>query len=395
MPASMSTVNGITKEIYQGRIRTQLADEAVGFRRLEKTSEGVTSEVGGKYVTFPIKVRRNHGIGYRNEMEALPAPGQQGFANVRIGLRYGYGRVRMSGQVFALANENHQAFASAMSLEMDGLKSDIAKDTSRIFYGDGTGRIATVSAASVAANTLTVSNPQYLEVGMQIDIAAANSTINASNRQITAVNTVTNVVTFDGAAVATAVGDLLVRTGDINREPNGLASLVTATGALYNVDPAVEPVWAATVDDNGGVTRALSESLLITMTDKISKNGGKTSVILASQGVRRAYFNLLSQQRRFANTKSFAGGFEALEFHNGRSIPFVDDVDAPAGTAYVLDESSFKIYQHKDWTFMDRDGTTWKWVDGFDAYEAVMNKYWEIGINKRNANGVIRNIAEG
>lgn len=395
MPASMTTVNAITKEIYQGRIRTQLQDEVVGLKRIEKTSEGVESQVGGKYVTFPIRVRRNHGIGYRNELEQLPAAGQQGYASVRVGLKYGYGRVRLSGQLIELADSNYQAFSSAMDLEMTGLKNDIAKDSNRIFYGDGNGTLGTV--VSDAANTATLDSVKFAEIGAQIDIVSTAGTVRVSNRQITAVNTATKTITYDGAdGSATVVAtDLVVRTGSFGREPNGLKSLVTDTGTLFNVDPTVEPSWKAIVDHNSGTPRALSEGLLIKNTDAVRVNGGKTSLLLSGLGVRRAYFNLLSQQRRYPSTTNFEGGFTGLAFNNGREIPFIEDVDAPDGTIYGLDEDSFKVYRAEAWSWINKDGSVWKWVHDYDAYEAILSQYWEIGLNRRNANFVIKDITEG
>ena len=395
MPASLTTVNSITKEIYQGRIRTQLQDEVVGLKRIEKTSEGVESQVGGRYVTFPIRVRRNHGIGYRNELEQLQAGGQQGYASVRVGLKYGYGRVRLSGQLIELADTNYQAFSSAMDLEMTGLKNDIAKDSNRIFYGDGKGTIGTVDTLGTTVNTVDLKSTQYVEVGEQVDVLSSDGvTTRASNRQITAVNTTTGVITVDGAAFSTSVGDIVVRTGNYGREPNGLASLVTDTGALFNVDPAVESSWKAIVDANGGTPRALSEGLMIKNTDAVRVNGGKTSLLLTSLGVRRSYFNLLSQQRRYPQTTNFAGGFTGLAFNNGREIPLIEDVDCPAGTMYGLDEDSLKVYRKEPWAFLNKDGSIWKWVHDYDAYEAVLSQYWEIGLNRRNANFVIKDLTE-
>lgn len=397
MPSTLTTVNTITKEVYQGTIRDQLQSETVGLKRIERTSEGVESQVGGKYVTFPIRTRRNQGIGSRNESEALPSPGQQGWASVRIGLKYAYGRIQLTGQVMELVNENYQAFAGAMDLEMTGLKNDLAKDQNRQFYGTNVGALATVTTGATTANTTTVGSVQYLEVGQQIDIATSTSsgTLVASNRQITAINKTTNVITFDGAAVTTATGNVIVRTGNYGREITGLAAIVTATGALYNVDPANEPVWAATVNSNGGTTRPLSEGLMITMTDQVRQAGGNTSLILVSLGVRRAYFNLLSQQRRYPSTTSFEGGFSGLAFSNGREIPVIEDVDAPASTMYFIDESKLKVYRKSDWGWMDKDGSIWQRLQGFDAYEATMHQYWEMGTNQRNAHAVLQDITEG
>jgi hypothetical protein len=134
---------------------------------------------------------------------------------------------------------------------------------------------------------------------------------------------------------------------------------------------------------------------MIKNTDTIRTKGGKTSLILYSLGVRRAYFNLLSQQRRYPSTTKFDGGFSGLAFNNGREIPCVEDVDCPANTLYGIDESSLKVYREKPWSWMDRDGGLWKWVNGYDAYEAILYQYWELGVNTRNANFKIADITEG
>lgn len=399
MPASLTTVNSITKEIYTGKIQTQLQNETVAIKRIESSSQGVTSEVGGKYVTFPIKITRNAGIGYRNELEQLQAGGQQGYSSVRVGLKYGYGRVRLSGQLMDLADSNTQAFASAMDEEMNGLKDDIAKDVNRIIYGDGTGAVASVPASTTTVNTAVVTNTQYLEIGMQVDIGTAAqllaATAPATNRQITAINQSTKTITFDGAAVSLSANSIVVRTGNYNREPNGFKSIISSSGVLFNVDPSVVSKWASVVDSNGGTLRALSEGMMITATDNVRVNGGRTSLILMGLGVRRAYFNLLSQQRRYPSTQKYDGGFEGLAFHNGREIPVIEDPDAPPNTIYLIDESKFKIYRDKPWSWLQTDGTIWKWVHDFDAYEGILKQYWEMAISQRNAHAVIQDVTEG
>lgn len=396
MPATLTTTSSLLKQIYQGQIRTQLQDECVGYKRILRTGEGIEGNVGGQFVTFPIRTRRNSGIGYRNELELLPAAGQQGYNSVRIGLKYGYGRVRISGPTMKLAATNPQAFANAMDLEVKNIKTDILKDTNRIFYGNGLGALAVVTAFAVA-NQVTVASTQYLNLGDFIDITSPGGTIRGTaGRNITAINRTTNVVTYDGADITTdAAGDFIVRSGNYGREPNGLSSIVLDTGILFNVDPASEPTWAATNNNNAGTNRVLSESLMIRLTDDIRVQGGLVSVILYSLGVRRSYFNLLSQQRRFNNTTTFPGGLKGLAFNNGDEIPVVADVDHPPNTGYFLEEDTFKIYQEDDWAFSTVDGSdVWKWVDGFDAYEAVLYKYWELGIFRRNASGVLKDVTE-
>jgi hypothetical protein len=367
MVASMTTVNALLKEVY------------------------------GKYVTFPLKVRRNQGIGYRNELEQLQAAGQQGHTNVRVPLRYGYGRVSMSGQTMELADENFQSFASVLTDEMNGLKNDIQKDTNRILWGDGLGALATLNGAMAGVNVVSVGTTaahlHFIELGMMVDIITPDGvTTKASNRQVTAINESTGDFTLDGAAITAASGDIVVRTGNYGKEPQGLSSLVKASGTLFNLDPSTEPKWKSHEVNSVG---ALSESAMIAVCDQLRTNGGRPTVIFSDLGSRRAYFNLLTTQRRFTGTKEFDGGFTGMTFSYDEDIPLVTDVDAPAGKMWFLDEKAFKIYRRNPWKWEDRDGSIWKWVTNFDAWEALMKQYWEFAINRRNTQAVMTGITPG
>ena len=86
MSATLTTVNGILKEIYEGNINDQLNDERITIKRIERTSEGTgTNAVGGKYVTFPVRVSRNAGISYRPENTQLAPAGSQGLKAAQEG----------------------------------------------------------------------------------------------------------------------------------------------------------------------------------------------------------------------------------------------------------------------------------------------------------------------
>lgn len=400
--ATLSTVDAILKEIYGPRIEEQLQDEVVLKKRIERSSDGVVETVGGKYVDFPIRVTRNHGMGYRSEEEQLPAAGKQGYAEVHVPLKYGYGRVRLTAQLMTLADKKYQAFASAMNREMEGLKDDISKDQNRICYQPfGNSVLAVVNGTTSSTATLDVTNAQYLEVGMFVDLIDTGTGLpkaNGTNRTISAVDVDANTFTISGSADQTEENDgtmVVCRTGSYGREPTGIASIVAASGALHGVNPSSQPEWKSTVMDNSGTNRALSEGLMIQAVDKVRVKGGKTSVILTSLGVRRAYFNLLTQQRRYTNTKDFAGGFTGLAFHHGREIPVVEDVDAPPNKMWGLEESKLKVYRNKQWHWADEDGSTLKWVQDYDVWEGFMREFSEMGTSKRNSHFLISDITEG
>jgi len=405
MAATLATIESYLKEVYQGRIREQLNDEIVALKRITRSGSGVTNEVGGKYVTFPIHTRRNSGIGSRFESEALPTPGQQGHAAARVGLKYAYGGVQLTGQAISLSDTDAKAFAKALDNEVEGLKNDLMKDMNRQVYGSGNGAIGVATGANTGA-VAPVADARLFQIGMVVDTQTGTTVDNtglivASVDLTAGANTVT-FTTTPGTALASA--DIIVRSGSGvaaggNRELTGLAAIVSDSGTLYNIDPSTEPEWKASVDDNGGTPRALSESLMIKMTDAIRTKGGSTTLILQSLGVRRAYFNLLSQLRQTVNTQEFTGGFSGLAFttDNGE-IPVVADTDAPLNKQWYINEDALTYYRDEDWHFIDKDGSMWKQVrdsnGDYDAYYARMVEYHELGTDRRNSHGLVDDITE-
>lgn len=393
MPATLTTVDGILKEVYGPRLEDQLTNETPALSRIERSSDGIVETVGGKYVDFPIRVGRNHGIGYRNENEQLPASGQQAYAEVHVPVKYGYARCRITGQAMELAEKNYQAFASALDNEMEYLKDDVAKDSNRIAYNDGTGLMASLTDTATSASH-TVDNAQYLEIGAIVDVL-----VRSSGATVLLNTTITDIVgltvTF-GSSFTAALTHGVYRQGSYGREPSGMGAILSDTSILHGLNPATQRKWAAVIETNGGVLRALSEGLMIKTCDRIRIASGKRpSVIFGSLGVRRAYFNLLVQQRRYTDTKEYAGGFQGLPFNYGKEIPMVEDTDSPPNRMNFLTESEIKVYRSRGWHWMDKDGTILKWVRDFDAWEAVLRQFWEIGTTQRNAQGALTDLIEG
>jgi hypothetical protein len=410
MTTTLTTADQILKEVYEPRVRDQLQSEIIAISRITKTSEGVEQDaIGGKYVRFAVRVQRNHGIGSRNEMEALPSPKTQDYRSSQLRLTYGYGAIQLSGQSFELGESNAQAFATILDQEMEGIKEGLRKETNRQCYGTTTGILAVATSAGSTTTFLTT-NAQYLEIGMFVDLYNSTDTNSANvlanaNVQISDITFSAGVatVTFATTVTSTTTGFFLTRTGSRGKEPVGFEHMVAGltntnvlgngTGALYNI---THSTWTGNMDSTAG---AISEGRMINLIDLIRTRGGRTTVGFCSLGVRRAYANLLEQQRRYVNTTEFTGGFKGLAFTTDYGeIPIVADFDCQPGRLYFLNEKAITIYQHGDWTFMNRDGSNWqRLIDSageYDAYRARLYKYWQIGTHRRNSHGMMTGIIE-
>ncbi len=408
-PTTMQKVDNILKEIILPGINDQLQSETVTLKRIETTTKGF-EVVGGKYVRFATKMGRNHGIGSRLENEVLPKPQVPVWKDGQLRLTYQYGALSLTGQAFDLAEKDSQAFASVLDSSVSDLRENLRNDLNRQIYGTSRGTLATATAAGTTT-TFVVANAggRQLEVGMYVDIWDASLSAFDANGPFTitdvSVGATNTTATFSPAAAnATASGDLVSRQGNAidgttGKEMIGFGDIVATSGTLHNIDPTSFPEWKSTIHANGGTPRAISESLMIKLMIDLKRKGGRPSVIFTTPEVLLAYFNLLSQQREYVNTKTFTGGHQGLAFMYGGEIPVVEDTDAPSGKMWFMDESKLKFYQVKDWSFINRMGSNWvQNVDGaggyYDTYTAHLNKYFNLGTVKRNAHGRLDDITE-
>lgn len=409
MTATLTTAAGLLKEVYEGDVNEQLNNDTNVAKRIEKTSEDVFENAGGKYCVFPLHIRRNTGISYRGEMARIAKPGRQGWQQATESLKYGYGRVLLSGQAIELAETNAQSFASVLDKEVSGMKTDLKVDVNRIYVGNpgqltagGTGVLARATANSTGA-TITVDSTHQLEAGMAINVVnnsgVAVSGGNATDLVIVAVTSATQF-TVSASVAGTVIGNNIVRGDDNNgnnfgQEPFGINWLVSSTGTVHGVNSATpgNEYWQSYIDSS---TTTLSEEAMIATTDNIQKRSGKyPTAIFTTHGVRRSYFTLMKSLRRYNEPKEWPGGLIGLSFQTGESeIPLVVDRFIQAKAAFFLNEPEFRIYRTKPWYWDDKSGDMWKWVPDYDAHQAMIKQYWQMVTHQRNAHGVMTNITE-
>lgn len=395
MPADLSTLTPVLKEVYDGGVNDQLNEEHKAWSRIKSTSKG-TGKAGGKYVNFAIHTKRNNGLGSRNEWEALPEAGHQGTAEGMLQLRSHYATIELTGQAIELVNEDYQAFISGQKMEVERIKNDIAAERNKQFFGDGTG-VRTIATGAPVGQVIPVVNAGQLDEGGRYDIHAVGTAAKKTTVIVTEIDETENTVTVTGTVTGIVATDGFVRFGSYDREIHGIGAILSDTTTLYGIDPEVERVWRAQVKTHATPT-AISELMLLRMNARIKKAGGKTSVVWTTPEIQRAYFALLQSSRRFVNTQKFEGGYSGLAFQtpNGE-IPLLDDWDAPAGNMAFLDEAMITRYsKHEGYKVMDRGGGMWRQKQDangtYDAYTARMYEYSEMGTYRRNTHGLITNV---
>lgn len=392
--ASISTLGNIMKEYYLPPVVEQLNNEVLLLQRLEPRDQ----EIVGTAAFVPVHTGRSGGIGARGEYVQLPDPGAQSYARAQFDLKYLYGVVRVSGPSMAKTQSEAGAFLQALKSELDGIRNDLKKDVARQVYGDGSGAVGLL-AANAAVNTLVGNTNGSLReaiekgqiyIGMVVDIGpAATPTSAAAARNVTAVTTATNgSITVDGAAVTNANGDAVGRQGarivSASYEITGLQNIIsTAANTVGGINASTSPYWDNIRDTAGTI---ITHDRLMQIFNRVRIAGGEVSAIYTSFGVQRDFYNTFQTNIRYTEPLKLQGGFQTLEF---MGKPLIADVDAPYNKVFAVDERFLKVFSNRDWHFLDEDNSVLKWDTNYDAWKAVLARYMNLGVTRRNTMAVL------
>lgn len=412
MPDGVSLAIGtaILKEIYSDGVNEQINNETPALANIKSTAKNITN-VGGAGVAFVAHFGRNHGIGARNELELLPAAGQQVYARGTTGLKSLYGAIQCTGQTMYQAKTNPQSFVDYVGEEMTRLKTDLAKDQNRQVYGDGTGTLAKVTAADTTTTVIEVDDLTYLSIGMRIDVLdestlgnAVPTPQNTNYLIITGIDETNLEITVDASVAAVAIDDVLVRssrtsaggTNSWKKEWTGFKAIIADSGTLYGIDPTVYPDWASTVLTPASNQGVLTELDLDNVVQNVRRKGSKPTRIITTPGVYRAYWNALEGMRQFVNKPDMNGGVSGgLSFTTPYGdIPMMTDFDAPKGIAWFPNDKELALNTNVGWEWIDEQGATWQKIPGIDGFIAEMRNYSELTTYRRNAHGKLEGIAE-
>lgn len=368
------------------------------FRGILPSAEGI--DFVGNEFRIPLKAKRNQAVGFRSENEVLPAPGSSEYTYLTEPMRYAYGLFNITGQLLEAAESDEGAFVRAFKAEMDDTVLTSKLDFNRAAYGDGSGKLATVSADEAAGQTVlsvdTTINFRGGEVidgvttaGVVKEPALTVISVDRANRTITVSPAlVTGLDTSDGDYFVRASSDSTVATpnNSQNREIQGLSSLIDSAGTVHGVNPTTYPFWKSY---EASVSGPLNDTVLRTAKDEIGFESGADLesgldfAIITTRGIRRRYADTLLANRNVsvANPVKLHGGFSALYFDEN---PIFTDDACPIGTVFGLSLRDFFWSQLKDWDWIDKDGSVLKWEDRRDRFVAVLRKYCQLGVTARN-----------
>lgn len=447
---SLTTYDEVLKTFYLPAVQEQL-NNANPLSAIIETNE---TDVSGKNATINCHYGRNTGIGARADGGALPTAGYQKHKTATVPMKYQYGRVTFSGPTIAATRDDKGSYARVIDNEISGLVKDLAKEVNRQMWGCGWGILARWRTGTTTSMTVqkkytgnsaggdgfgsTFGGKYLKELNLcQVVVVATSTntvvtaTVDSTDLTVSAIAESDDYDTLtitDAGVSSEAAGTFYIRPDNMNTmnvststagadryEMMGLRGIVTNENldevAFYDgtdrgCSGLPDPLqglnndtytwWEAQVDTSStryAAQRALTFDLFDKMFDKVASAAGEgygPDVIMTTRALRRQYKKLAAADRRIVNSMTLDGGWKAIE-HNG--IPLMVDDDAIDGEVYFLTTKDLNIYRMSDYDWMTKDGAILSRVSGYDAYEAVLFRYAELGTTRRNAHGVLGDLA--
>ena len=384
---TLTSADKALKTLYLGVVAEQL-NTAVNplLARFEQTSSDVWGKEIRKLAPFGI----NGGIGAGTEEGELPSAAGNNYAQFVLTLKNLYGTIEISDKAIRASSDNSGAFVNLLQAEMEGLIRASKFNFGRMLYGDGSGTLCKVTAAS--GNELTVDSVNNVMEGMVVDVIGnTGKTAVATARRITDVDREGKKITRSGAAVTGTVsaGDFLTVQGSYNKELTGLGAIFGDTETLYGLTRASNK-WLTPYKKTAETLNDVTIQKAIDALEEVA--GSVADFIVCSSGVKRAYQDYLITNRTNIDVMNLQGGYKAISY-NG--IPVVSDRFVPQGTMYILNTADFHLHQLCDWRWLEGDdGRIIKQVPNKPVYTATLVKYADLICDRPIGQAMIGGITE-
>jgi len=371
--------------------------------------------VQGKYAVFKC-LTASPKSARPSSSSTLPTAKQGTYDEFLLYMKRGmYAQLQFDGLALA-CSKGKGAVKDVLQAEMQGLMIHIARKMNRQFWGDGSGRLAQLSAAISNSVTGYVDGPKfgqdangytnpsnYLDAGGEYDIYSSAGVLEAEGVEISAISlggAGTDTLTFDSAITATDDAWIFDHDTFASSQaagtgvPMGLDGIIEAsdpyTGisetSFQNIDRDTYD-WARAYELSMGGVAITNVKILQTVMEQ--ERFGRCKAAITNEMIWRALYEIYEASIQAKPEPAFWGGTTGISFYGGRkgSFPIIYDSDCPDNNMYFLDDDYLQVYapQQNGMMWLPGDNGILTRVSGKDEWVASLIFYYNFGTNRPKA----------
>ena len=368
-PTSSESYDKLFLEYIQPGMYKQYIANTIVYDRFKTDVESCLGKYGVmKLATASSKSARP------SSSSTYPTALQGSYAEFIFYMKRGmYATLQFDGLALAVGKDDG-AVENIVSEEVDGQTIYISNRLNRQFWGNGSGVLATLNAASANSTSVSIdsalfgldsneyTNPaNYLEEGQAVDIRNGTTGVLEAEEVVisTIVDDADGTATLTMASAVTASDNAVIMDHDTYATteaagtgvPMGISGIIstsnqtvgiTALSAFQNVNRSTYAWAQAQSFDMGSI--AIEDETVIKMIQKQEKYG-RVNALLTNGVIWRKWSTIMKGDSTMVNETMLWGGNEGIVFYGGRKgkIPIIMDDDCPDNTVYSIDDSKIVI----------------------------------------------------
>lgn len=378
-PQTLITMEHALKECYLPAWKNQLSTEPTPLlgktKRVKVTSDKIVA-------TAPIGL--SGGFGFGGEGDKTPAAGNLNYSKFETRTKDAYVNICISEKAIELADTTG-AMVNAFEREIEAGYETAKWNCGRSIYGNGTGKLATVSAQSSGASaTVTIDSCKNVKEGLIIDIYTTAGVL-VCTRRIVAVSRAADTsgkytITLNKAPDSALDAGFITVQNSYNREYTGLGAIyddniATLYGLSKSANPWLKPIVTSAAE---GISDGLITGILRRAQNE--KNS-KIDTILCGDAAYDAYAEYLrsTNNRNELATHDMVGGFQAITFkHGNRIVDVVNESFIPDGEMWGVDSTALELHE-TGWDFAtQKDSSIFTLLNDASVYRALLRNYGDL-----------------
>lgn len=379
MPAAnfSDTASQIVKKFYADGLHPQYIDEHPLLSKIPRDK----TDIGEDY-TFTVSPEGAQGIGNRAEGGAMPTPGRVQLTRGLWTPKSIYGRVQITGKAVRRTRNDKRAIANLVRVQTDTTLKRLAKDMNFQLYRTGSGLRSILNGALTASSsavTVTVADAATLYgiyQGMTIDFYGAGGTTPLeTDVLVTSVNRNAGTFVIESLSVNIPDASEVYRNGNYNEEFLGLNGYINNTSGPATVlgIASSNAYWQGNVLANGGTARPLTLELM---------EQARQAAMIQNNMEPDYYFMDFTQYRKLqallTRVVEYKSEGALVKTNGGHIVPaygageVVRDSDMLPQVIFATQmKEDIRLGDDFPLQWQDMDNTLWKYVQGFDLWEAV------------------------
>lgn len=378
---TLQSAESALKSVYLGAVTELLNTKANPLlAKIEQTS----TDVCGKEIRKAAKYGINGGVGAGDETGTLPTASSVSYLQFVATLKNLYGQIEISDKAIRASADGQGAFTDLLNSELTDLLNASKFNLGRMLYGDGSGKLATITDVEGK----TVDSTRNLASGLLVDVYSAAGALVANGLKITDVSYEDGTIELSSWPTSLANNAVMYVQGSKNKEITGIGSLFSSSGTLYGLSKSSYSF----LNSYSKTSSTLDEIVIQKVIDKLEMESGSViDFIACSAKAKYAFQDYMASYKRNIDIMELNGGYKSLSY-NG--IPLVYDRFVPEGQMIFLDTKAFKLHQLCDWRYLETEnGKILRQTQGKPTYTATLVKYCDLICDRPNGQGRITGIA--